>query len=56
MRNLDYWQYHDFVGGYYIWRSPDNSYQVTKGPTPPDTLAGYYNLQALLRMKGLASA
>lgn len=49
------WELVEVRGAYRIWRSPWGTYQATRGATPPDTTAGYYNLQTLLKLKGLAS-
>lgn len=47
-----YWKHIDNRGDYYIWVSRDKTFQLTKGPTPPDSTAGYYSLEALLQRKG----
>lgn len=48
-----YWQLVAPRGGYYVWHSTDGTYQVTRTKTPPDTTAGYHNLDSLLRLKGI---
>lgn len=48
------WKLIEVRGGYHIWQSPDGAYQATKSARPPDTTAGYYQLNSLLRLKGIA--
>lgn len=39
--------------GYFLWKHTDGVWQVTKTNTPPTNDAGYYDLNALLKLKGI---
>jgi hypothetical protein len=47
------WEKHATVGEYTVWKHAGGFYDVTKGPKP-STSGGYYDLQQLLKMKGLS--
>jgi hypothetical protein len=49
------WKYIEIRCGYKVWRRISGGkpiYQVTKGPTPSKGSGGYYNKEALLKLKG----
>ena len=48
-----YWTFLKIVGQFNVWKSADGAYNLTQTRTPPVMTAGYYDLDALLRMKGL---
>jgi len=48
-----YWTFLKTVGEYNVWTSSDGYFQVTQSATPPDTTAGYKNLDSLLKLKGI---
>jgi hypothetical protein len=41
------------IKGYFLWKSNFDYWQVTKEDKEPVTDSGYYNLIALLKMKGI---
>lgn len=45
------WERYGTVGAYIVWRN-DDVYNVTDGEAPLSD-SGYYNLEALLNLKGL---
>jgi len=47
-----YWTLIKKHGDYYVWKSTDSTFQLTRNPVPPDTVAGYHSLEALLKLKG----
>jgi len=48
-----YWTFLKTVGKYNVWTSPDGYFQVTQTKTPPDSTAGYKELDSLLSLKGI---
>lgn len=49
------WALHKEINDYMVWKHKTGVYQITKGNVP-DSDAGYYDLNALLKLKGLSSS
>lgn len=54
--NNYHWALKEQTGGYFFWQRREMGktvYNCTKSEVPPDTDGGYYNLDALKRLKGV---
>lgn len=51
---MAYWTFLFTEHKYNVWQSPDGYYQVTKTKAPPVSTAGYKDLNAIWKLKGVA--